>query len=448
MKKLLFVLLLLPLCGYGQVDTIITVAGNGSGGDSGDGGSALLAKIAPYSNVVFDASGNYYITQYMQNTIRKISSGGIISTFAGTGVAGYAGDSGAALSAQLNGPGGMAIDDSDNLYVADSYNNVIRKINVITGIIITCAGNGLPLENGDNGPALAASIYSPRDVCFDRTGNLYISDADNRIRKVDINTGIITTVAGKGGAVGFSGDSGPADSAQLNGPQGICTDTSGNLYIADYYNDRIRKVNATTGIITTIAGNGIGTYNGEGIPSISAQLNPWRLMFDVHNNLFIADQHNWRVRKIDTAGNIYTVAGNGIEGYSGDCGPADSAELCGPYGLGFNLSGDLYINDVGCDLRIRKITAHSNCFPSLEIASNSLTTHAISIYPNPATTSLTITSPDKITQITITNVLGQTVYSSQFAVGSLQPSIDVANLACGLYFVKVNDGVVRKFVKE
>ena len=310
----------------------------------------------------------------------------------------------------------------------------------------------MPLEDGDGGPAMAASIYSPRDVCFDRNGNLYISDADNKVRKVNRITGIITTMAGKGGAVGFSGDNGPADSAQLNGPQGICTDTIGNLYIADYYNDRIRKVDAITDTITTIAGNGIGTYNGEGILATSAQINPWRILFDTHGNLFVVDQHNWRVRKIDLLGSISTVIGNGIQGYNGDCKPADSTELFLPFGLGFDRFGDLYVNDGGFDYRIRKVTTNTYC-SSLETPLNLHTVNIILVYPNPANTELTITSPREINEITISNMLGQAItVPHQSSIENKEITINITGLLLGIYFVTVTDidgqKTVRKIVKQ
>ena len=364
-----------------QTDTIITVAGNGVNGDAGNGGLATLAAIGASSNVVFDHEGNYYFSQRFSNNIRKVTPDGIISDFAGTGVAGYFGDNGLAISAKFNNPCGIAIDNNDNLYIADAYNYVIRKINLATDTITTYAGNGIALENGDGGLATAASIYYPQYIYVDNIGNIYMSDQDNKVRKVDVITNIITTVAGKGGAVGFSGDSGPADSAQLNGPQGICTDTAGNLFIADYYNDRIRKVDAVTGIITTIAGGSLGTYNGEGIPAASAQLNPFQLVFDAYGNLYIADTHNRRIRKIDNVGNIYTVAGNGIMGYSGDCGPADSAELDLPFGIGFDSLGSLYINDAGPDYRIRKLVTNINhSSVSISTTSESLCSGTVATY--------------------------------------------------------------------
>ena len=214
-----------------------------------------------------DASGNLYIADTGNNRIRKVSATGIITTVAGNGSAGYSGDGGPATSAQLDGPEGVAVDGSGNLYIADTCNNRIRKVSA-TGIITTVAGNGSAGYSGDGGPATSAQLSLPAGVAVDGSGNLYIADSgNNRIRKVSA-TGIITTVAGNG-SPGYSGDGGPATSAQLNQPAGVAVDASGNLYIADSSNNRIRKVSAT-GIITTVAGNGFDGYSGDGGPATSA----------------------------------------------------------------------------------------------------------------------------------------------------------------------------------
>jgi hypothetical protein len=350
---------------YAQI--ITTITGNGINMDSGNNIPAVSAGIMSPTSGVFDSHGNYYFSERFGNKVRKISLGGIISTFAGTGIAGYSGDSGAASLAKLNNPLGLAIDHFDNLFIAEINNNTVRKVNINTGIIYTFAGNGIALENGDGGPATNASIFSPQWLCVDNNNNLYISDLDNRIRKVDAITGIINTIAGKGGAVGFSGDNGPADSAQLNGPAGICTDNFNNLFIADYYNDRIRKVDATTNIIITIAGNGIGTYNGEGVLATAAQLNPCNLNFDYNGNLIVADLGNNRVRKIDNSGYIHTITGNGTAGFGGDNNQAISAQIFHPEGVATDLCGNLYIADQG-NQRIRKVWFNTDTIPQVNLA--------------------------------------------------------------------------------
>jgi uncharacterized protein (TIGR03437 family) len=241
------------------------------------------------------------------------------------------------------------VDSAGNLYIADSYNNRIRK--VTNGVITTVAGNGTQGYSGDNGPATSAQFSYPEGVTVDSAGNLYIADTGNgRIRKV--SNGVITTVAGNGTG-GFSGDGGPATSAELYCPVGVAMDSAGNLYIADACTQRIRKV--ANGVITTVAGNGTGYYSGDNGPAASAELNgPSGLAPDAAGNLYIADSFNNRIRKV-TNGVITTVAGNGTQGFSGDNGPAANAMLSGPIGITVDSAGDLYIADTG-NSRIRILT--------------------------------------------------------------------------------------------
>ena len=218
------------------------------------------------------------------------STTGIITTIAGNGIAGYSGDGGLATNAELNNPYGVAVDSNGNIYIADTNNNRIRKVNSTTGIITTIAGNGTAGYSGDGGLATNAELYYPYGVAVDSNGNIYIADTyNNRIRKVNSTTGIITTIAGNGTA-GYSGDGGPATNAQLNYPYGVAVDSSGNIYIADTDNNRIRKVNSTTGIITTIAGNGNPGYSGDGGPATNAELyDPSGVAVDSNGNIYIAD---------------------------------------------------------------------------------------------------------------------------------------------------------------
>ena len=247
-------------------------------------------------------------------------------------------------------PVGVAVDASGNLYFADCNNNRIRKISS-GGIITTVAGNASQGYNGDNIAATSASLFLPLGVAVDASGNLYIADTDNhRVRKVSTG-GIITTVAGNGTA-GYSGDGGPATSAAINRPVAVTVDASGNLYFADCNNNRIRKI-SSGGIITTVAGNGSQSYNGDNIPATSAGLYyPDGVVVDTSGNLYIADCNN-RIRKV-SGGIITTFAGNGTAGYNGDNIPATSAEIYLPDGLAFDTSGDLYIGDA-FNQRIRKV---------------------------------------------------------------------------------------------
>lgn len=386
--------------------TITTLAGNGIFGYKGDGGPATNAQIGAAYGLAADASGNVYIADASHNVIRKVNTAGIISTLAGNGTSGFSGDGGAATGAQLAGPDGVAVDKAGNLYIADSGNMRIRKVSA-AGIITTVAGSGNCCNEGDGGPATSAQLSFPSGVAVDTAGNLYIADnGDNRIRMVN-SASIISTIAGNGGP-GYSGDGGSATQAELNQPAGVAIDGSGNLYITDIANLRLRKVSAAgiittlagggtgdgglavfgllntpwgiardsagntyiadsgnnrvrkvaaSGIITTVAGVGTTGYSGDGGPGVSAQLNaPAGLALDTSGNLYIADTHNYRVRRLDTSGNITTVAGNGSYGYTGDGDPAVNAQFGAPWGLAVDSLGNLYISDAGYGV-IRKVNA-------------------------------------------------------------------------------------------
>jgi uncharacterized protein (TIGR03437 family) len=326
---------------------ITTIAGNGSEGFSGDGGPATSATLELPFGVAVDSAGNLYIADFENSRIRKVS-GGTITTVAGNGSVGFSGDGGPATSASLAFPAGVAVDSAGNLYIADSDNNRIRK--VTGGTITTVAGGGACCY-GDGGPATSASLRYPEGVAVDSAGNLYIADtSDGRIRLV--TGGTITTVAGSGGCC-FSGDGGPATSASLYDPEGVAIDSSGNIYIADTINDRVRKVSG--GTIATIAGNGVYRYSGDGGPAVNAALNqPYGVTPDSAGNLYIADDQNNRVRKV-SGGTIATVAGIGGMGFSGDGGPATSALLYIPHGVAADSAFNLYIADTG-NLRIRKVS--------------------------------------------------------------------------------------------
>jgi sugar lactone lactonase YvrE len=314
------------------------------------GGLASAAQLYYPSGVAIDSAGNLYIADWVNNRIRMVTPAGIISTIAGNGIEGYSGDGGPATAAQLNKPSGVAVDSAGNIYIADVENHRIRKVTT-TGIISTVAGE-TEGYSGDGGLATAAQLRLPYDVVFDSAGNRYIADS-NRIRKVT-TAGIISTVAGVS-INGFGGDGGLATAAKLGEPMGIAVDSTGNLYIADLHNHRIRMV-TPTGIISTIAGNGNWGYTGDGGLATAAQLNnPSGMAVDSAGNLYIADSYNNRIRKVTTAGIISTVAGNGTEGYGDDAGLATSARLHAPSGMAIDFSGNLYIADGGNN-RIRKVT--------------------------------------------------------------------------------------------
>jgi sugar lactone lactonase YvrE len=438
MKRLLFLLLMLPVFADGQV--ITTYAGNGYGlgsgygGYSGDSGYAVAAELNNPVGVAVDRIGNVYIADRDNNRIRKVDPSGIITTFAGNGDIGFSGDGGPAKYAQINTPEGLFTDSIGNLYISDAGNSRIRKVNT-SGIITTIAGNGTYGYSGDGGPADSAELRAPAGIALDRSGNLYIADFPSMVvRKVN-SSGVITTFAGTG-TYGFSGDGGAATSAELYGPTSVVVDRTGNVYIADDNNYRVRIVN-NSGIIATFAGGGTG--GDGGLANDAWLLGAAGLAIDSTGNIYIAGGD--RIRVVNSLGIIYTYAGNGIQGYSGDGGVPDSAELHGAQSVAVDSIGNVFIADVG-NQRIRRVGAGTAGIGQLE------TTQSISFFPNPTTTQLTISSSDNITSIFITNLLGQMVYCSQLAVGSMQASVDVAGLPSGVYFVKVNGVDVRKFVKE
>jgi hypothetical protein len=363
---------------------IATVAGDGNSGFSGDGGLATDAQLNSPVGVALDDVGNLYIADRVNHRIRKVTAAtGVITTIAGSGLTGFgnggfSGDGEPATNARLNLPADVAIDKMGNLYITDSLNNRIRKVIVATGIITTVAGDGTEAYGGDNGLAIDAQLQSPAGVAVDEDGNFYIADANNnRIRKVIAATGVITTVAGSEpighGNGGFSGDGGPATDAQLDYPTRVAVDATGNLYVADSYNHRIRKVIAETGVITTVAGSGLtgfdkGGFGGDGGLATEAQLNfPTGVALDGEGNLYIADNGNHRIRKVVAAtGVITTVAGDGMAGYSGDNGPAAEAQLNLPADVACDDVDNLYIADQDNN-RIREIEAFENLMIFLPI---------------------------------------------------------------------------------
>ncbi|PZF71893.1 NHL domain-containing protein [Taibaiella soli] len=332
----------------GSSGIITTLAGNGNYSYGGDGGLPVNSQLSGPVGVSTDGAGNVYISDQGNKKVRKAThSTNIIDGFAGTGVQGASGDGGLAVAAQLNLMGGTAVDANGNTYIADWNNHKIRKVDAVTGNISTIAGTGGTGFTGDGGQATAANLYNPNSVAI--LGNfLYIADGSNQvIRQVDLSTGIIGTVAGTGGIGGLTGDGGPATSAKLNTPSGVAVDTAGNIYIADYGNHKIRKVSRASGIITTIAGTGTGGFSGDSSLATAAQIkHPRGLAVDINNNLYIADVDNNRVRKIDAiTGKIYTIAGNGTAGFSGDGGLPKAASLNAPYGVAVDAAGNFYVAD-------------------------------------------------------------------------------------------------------
>lgn len=329
---------------------ISTVAGGGAM-SVGDGRQARFAAVVP-GGVAFDGHGNMFVADGGNNRVRKVDSSGIISTVAGTGIAGFGGDGGPATAAHLNGPWAIAVDGAGALYVAELRNDRVRRIDV-SGVITTVAGTGVRGYAGDGGPATAAALSMPSDVAVDGAGNVYIADrGNNRVRRID-SAGTITTVAGDG-RYGFSGDGGPATAASLAAPAAVEADASGAIVVADTDNHRVRHV-AGSGTITTVAGNGTAGFGGDGGPASGATLYlPYDLARRADGTLYIADLGNFRIRRIDAAAVISTVAGTGDRAVGGDGGPATAASFLRPERIGVDGAGNVYVSDY---LRTRRIAA-------------------------------------------------------------------------------------------
>jgi sugar lactone lactonase YvrE len=317
--------------------------------------SALTVPLILPSAIVFDSAGNLYFAETANHVVRKVDTVGRITTIAGTGAQGFSGDAGPATAATLDSPQGLALDAANNLYIADTHNHRIRKLDLTSGLIATIAGT-TPGFSGDNASATASQLDLPTALAVDPANNLYVADTGNhRIRKISA-TGLITTIAGNG-TQGFSGDAGPATSAAIDSPAGIALDSASNLYLADTHNYRIRRID-TTGRIATIAGAGTLGFSGDTAPATAATLAlPHGLTIDANGDLYLADTANHRIRRIDAAtGIITTVAGDGTQGFSGDGGPAIAASLDSPSNTAISPSTVLTLADTG-DQRIRQLTA-------------------------------------------------------------------------------------------
>jgi hypothetical protein len=433
-----------------KAQTITTFAGGGS--NLSDGIPATSANIVTPWGVTFDKKGNLYFAEGGTSRIRKVDASGILTTIAGTGIAGYNGDNIPATAAKLKSPGSIAFDPDDNLFIADEGNHRIRRIDAVSGMITTVAGTGIGGYNGDGIPATSAQIYSPTAVCFDSEGNLYISDNTNyRVRKIEAS-GLITTYAGNG-TIGSSGDGGNATAAQFTLLGGIVFDKDKNLYIADWNAGKVRKV-SSSGIISTYAGTGVFSYNGDNIAATSANIAPIRIAMSRSNELFLLDNPNDRVRKVTQSGLIHTVAGNGMCCAMGDGGPATNARIGNPGGLAFDTCGNLYVSQVDSP-RIRKISFNPDCLPiSVQDVKGNKAAN-VTLHPNPATETLTITAGVEIETVEIVNAVGQCVarsfdraHDDKLRTSGKQLSVDVGGLPPGVYMVRVNEVYAGKMVKQ
>jgi sugar lactone lactonase YvrE len=428
---------------------IFTAAGNGITGYSGDDSLAFNAEFSFPDAVVFDPAGNFYISDRDNHVIRKVDTNRIITTFAGNGFPGYQGDNGLAINAEFAAVYSLAMDKAGNLYIADE---AVRKIDMSTGIITSIAGNGSN-NPGDGGPATQAVTENINQIAFDAAGNLYITDGRHfSIRKVD-TAGIISTVAGNG-TQGCNGDGGFATAAELNMPEGVAVDTGGNIFIADFQNHNIRRVDATTHLISTICGDPFGNaagFTGDGGPARLAELmSPNGLVFDSKGNLFICDQQNQAIREITTGGQIFTVVGEDPQNQDPptdfDGVLATAVRLFNPMGIAFDRDGNLYIAEAS-RAKVRKVAFGTTGVLS---ATGEITLKA---YPNPVNDLFFVESAS-LSQgnfsLFVHDITGQIItVPNTLLSGKLQ--LYTGGLAPGVYLVNVvsdnGSGIVR-FVRE
>ena len=409
-----------------QAQTISTLAGKKQSGYSGDGGPASASLLYKATCVVTDKAGNLFVSDFCNHVVRKIDRQGIITTIAGNHIMGYSGDGGPATAAQMKCPWGLAIDATGNLYIAEKENNIIRKINT-EGIISTIAGNGTQGYSGNGGAATAAQLNHPLGVAVDKAGNVYVADnSNNVVRKIN-PAGLINTIAGNHSA-GNSGDGGQATAASFRNPRHVAVDEAGNVFVSDTWNSVVRKI-AATGIITTVAGNRSKSYTGDGGQATAAGIYyPVGITVGADGCLYIADNHNHAIRKVDNNGIITTVAGNGVKGYSGDNGPATTAQIANPTSITIDETGKLYIAEFENNL-VRVVN-----LPSFASYGH------IKIYPNPTQNSITMELPEYTANPTvyISDVTGKVLETKALETSKPQRvSFNLAGLAAAAYIINV-----------
>jgi len=438
-------LLLLSQAAQAQEMLINTIAGTGVIGFSGDGGTSTNAELYGPQNVTVDNLGNIYFCDFFNLRVRKISTAGVITTVAGNGVSGYSSDTALATTVDMN-PQAVVADKLGNIYISDGA-NVIFKVNSV-GVVYRIAGTTMSGYTGDGGLAINARLNGPRGLALDTMGNLYFADAmNNVVRKIN-TSGVISTIAGDDSA-GYFGDDSVATIAKLDSPLSVAVDYSGNVFISDYKNNVIRKVDVN-GIMSTYAGVYSLTpgYTGNNGPATAATLNgPGYIAVDTFGNLFIPDANNNVVRKVNAvSGIITTVAGNGTFGFGGDLGNALGANLHVPYGVAVDNSGTLYIADANNE-RIRKVYN-----PYLAVK-NVYTNADINVYPNPSFGQVTVTGLDQSDKVFIYDMLGRQIGTGWQISNAGSKTFDVASLDAGVYLLQVNDAsgskkAVTRLVKE
>lgn len=341
--------------------SIFTVAGTGTLGFNGDGVLATSAHLWFAAAVAVDVEGNVFVTDSFNNRVRRVDARtGVIATVAGMGYQGFSGDGGLATEAKLNSPGGVAVDLQGNILIADTFNHRIRIVDHRTGIISTLVGSGIQGLAGNDGLAVRAQLSEPTGLSIDQAGNLLIADtANHRVQLVERAAGVVSTLAGTG-QPGFSGDGGIGTTAQLNGPTSVAIDREGGVLIADTVNNRVRRLDMRTGTIKTIAGVGTQGFGGDGALAIEAELTePSGVAVDGKGNILVADTFNNRIRRIDhLSGIVTTVVGAGMRGLSGIGTDAFSAELNNPVGLTQDAFGNLVVADAG-NHRVLRVIAEA-----------------------------------------------------------------------------------------
>ncbi len=429
---------------------ITTVAGSSVFGYAGDGGAATAANFYNVDCVAVDPKGRIFISDrdaMAFSIIRMIDTNGIVHTFAGTGVTGFSGDRGSATAAQIDFPYGIAFDKKGNVYFVDGTNKRIRKIDT-SGVITTFAGTGSSIVSGDGGPATMAGLGAGRGICSDSVGNIYFS-ASSYIRKID-TLGIITKIAGTGVA-GYGGDGGMADTAKIGGVDQIAFDKFGNLFISDL--QRVRKI-STSGIISTIAGTGVRGFSGDGGSATACKLaEPVGVFPDDFGNLYISEATNHRIRKVNNAGIITTIAGSGatgtgMGGYGGDGGPATAAKLSGPDEIWLTKNRYLYIAD-HFNYRIRRIDLKDTVFVN-SVSELAAQAEDVQVYPNPSNSgnvfvNMTTTTGSEPAQLVITDIAGTVV--KECAIKTNTETELKLQLPAGLYFINASAGN-KRWVKK
>ena len=425
MKRTLLIITILANVLLNQAQVVTTFAGSGAFGSTDATG--IAASFHFPTGVCTDAAGNVYVADRENDKIRKISSAGVVSTLAGSGVSGSTDATG--IAASFYYPYSVCIDTSGNIYVADANNNKIRKINP-AGVVSTFAGSGAIGSTDATGSA--ASFYSPRGICTDVIGNVYVADVGNhKIRKIN-SVGVVSTFAGSGIA-GSTDATGIAASFAF--PIGVCADATGNVYVADYNNHKIRKI-SPTGVVSTFAGSGvIGSTDTTGI---AASFNyPTGVCIDSTGNVYVADYNNHKIRKISPTGEVSTFAGTGASGSTDAAGI--SASFSSPFGVCSDAAGNIYVGDAGNN-KIRKILAFS-----ADIQSLSANTINFNAYPNPTSTTLTVQTNEILESINIYNSLYSLIQTEN------KTTFSVEQLPAGIYWIQIKTAKGNRrarFVKE